>query len=169
MAFELKPLPFDPSDLEPVMSRRTLEFHYGKHHAGYVKKLNELVKGTAMAEMPLETIIQTTSGKAEQKVIFNNAAQVWNHDFFWQCLKPSGGAQPKGPFAEGLKREFGDVGQFVDKFAKAAVAQFGSGYAWLVLDKGKLKITTTHDADSPIAMNQQALLTCDVWEHAYYL
>jgi superoxide dismutase, Fe-Mn family len=169
MAFELKPLPFDPADLEPLMSRRTLEFHYGKHHAGYVKKLNELTKGTPFADMTLEAIIQSTAGKNEQKQIFNNAAQVWNHDFFWQCLKPSGGVQPKGPFAEALKREFGDVNQFVDKFAKAAVAQFGSGYAWLVLDKGKLKIVTTHDAEQPMQANQQALLTCDVWEHAYYL
>ena len=169
MAFELKPLPFGISDLEPLMSRRTLEFHYGKHHAGYVKKLNDLVKGTPFADMTLEGIIQATAGKAEQKTIFNNAAQIWNHDFFWQSLSPSGGGQPKGPLIEALKREFGDLGQFADKFAATAVQQFGSGWAWLVLDKGRLKIVSTHDAELPLTAGQHALLTCDVWEHAYYL
>jgi Fe-Mn family superoxide dismutase len=151
------------------MSRRTLEFHHDKHHAAYVKKLNELAKGTPFAEMKLEDVIKMTAGKVEQKPIFNNAAQVWNHDFFWQCLKPSGGAEPRGAFGDSLKREFGSFAQFADAFAKAAVAQFGSGWAWLVADKGKLKIVTTHDADLPMIANQQALLTCDVWEHAYYL
>src|SRR5262249_6696434 len=154
---------------EPVMSRRTLEFHHDKHHAAYVKKLNELTKGTPLADMKLDDVIKTAAGKAEQKPIFNNAAQVWNHDFFWQCLKPSGGAEPKGAFADALKREFGSFAEFAETFTKAAVGQFGSGWAWLVLDKGKLKIVTTHDVDLPMTSNQHALMTCDVWEHAYYL
>jgi Fe-Mn family superoxide dismutase len=167
--FTLAPLPFDPSALEPAMSRRTLEFHHDKHHAAYVKKLNELTKGTPFADMKLDDVIKMTSGKAEQKPIFNNAAQVWNHDFFWQCLKPSGGAAPQGAFGDVLKREFGSFAQFSEAFTKAAVGQFGSGWAWLVLDKGKLKIVATHDADLPMTSNQHALMTCDLWEHAYYL
>jgi len=169
MPFELKPLPFGTSDLEPVMSRQTLEFHHGKHHAGYVKKLNELAKGTPFETLSLESVIQTTSGKAEQKPIFNNAAQIWNHDFFWQCLKPSRGAPPQGALAESLKRDFGSVAEFANKFTASAVQQFGSGWTWLVVDKGKLKIVSTPDAELPMTSNQHALLTCDVWEHAYYL
>ena len=169
MPFTLTPLPFGTSDLEPVMSKRTLEFHHDKHHAGYVKKLNQLTEGTAFADMKLEAVIQATAGKAEHKQIFNNAAQIWNHDFFWQCLQPSGGAQPQGKFAEQLASEFGGFAQFAEKFTATAVQQFGSGWTWLVADKGKLKILSTHDADLPLTSNQHPLLTCDIWEHAYYL
>jgi Fe-Mn family superoxide dismutase len=151
------------------MSKRTLELHHGKHHAGYVKKLNELTDGTPYADMKLEAVIKATAGKAEYKQIFNNAAQNWNHDFFWQCLTPSGGTQPQGKFAEQLASEFGSFAGFADKFTAAAVPQFGSGWTWLVADKDRLKIVSTHDADLPLTSNQHALLTCDVWEHAYYL
>jgi Fe-Mn family superoxide dismutase len=169
MAFELAPLPFGKSDLEPVISRRTVEFHYDKHHAGYVKKLNELTKGTPFATMTLEDVIKATSGKPERKEIFNNAAQIWNHDFFWQGMKPGGGGQAKGALADNMKQTFGDPSQFVEKFTHTALHQFGSGWTWLVLDKGKLKIVSTNDAELPMTANQKALLTCDVWEHAYYL
>jgi Fe-Mn family superoxide dismutase len=165
--FELAPLPFEKSALEPVISRRTVEFHYDKHHAGYVKKLNELTKGTPLAKSSLEQVIRATAGDESAREIFNNAAQVWNHDFFWRSMRPGGA--PIDAIGEEIKRGFGSPFKFVEQFTAAALHQFGSGWTWLVLDAGKLKIVTTHDAELPMTSNMQALLTCDVWEHAYYL
>ena len=169
MAFELPPLPFPKNALEPYTSAKTLEFHHGKHHQTYVKTLNELIEGTPLERQSLEEIIKATY-KDEAKIkVFNNAAQVWNHNFFWNCLKPNGGGAPTGDLVQALKRDFGDVHKFEEEFKKAAVDQFGSGWAWLVADKGKLKITHTLNGVDPVALGQTALLTCDVWEHAYYL
>lgn len=170
MAFTLNPLPFPKDSLGPTMSARTLEHHHDKHHAGYVKKLNELVAGTAFEKQDLEGIIRATAkAEGKEKKIFNNAAQVWNHDFFWQSLAPNGGGSPPEPVLKRINATFGSVDNFRDKFVDAAVDQFGSGWAWLVLKNGKLEITTTHDADNPLTTNTNALWTCDVWEHAYYL
>jgi Fe-Mn family superoxide dismutase len=169
MAFELPPLPYDKSALEPHMSAKTLEFHHGKHHQAYVTNLNNLVKDTPMANQSLEEIIKATA-KDESKVgIFNNAAQVWNHTFFWNCMKPNGGGKPSGDLAGKIDQAFGGYDKFVEQFKNAAVTQFGSGWAWLVSDGGSLKITKTPNAVNPIAQGQKALLTVDVWEHAYYL
>jgi Fe-Mn family superoxide dismutase len=175
MAFTLKPLPYAKDALGPTMSAQTLDFHHGKHHAAYVKKLNELVAGTPYAESDLETILKATAkakesgADAKTKKIFNNAAQVWNHDFFWESLAPNGGGTPPEPVLKRLESSFGSFDNFRDNFVEAAVDQFGSGWAWLVLKNGKLEIATTHDADNPLASGQHALWTCDVWEHAYYL
>lgn len=170
MLFELKPLPFPKDSLGPTMSERTLEEHHEKHHAAYVKKLNELIAGSKFESADLETLIRKTarSEGTEQK-IFNNAAQVWNHDFFWECLAPTGGGTLPEPLAKRITAAFGSPDNFRDKFVEAAVEQFGSGWAWLVAKNGKLEITTTHDADNPLTSGAHALWTCDVWEHAYYL
>lgn len=170
MAFALKPLPYPKDSLGPTMSDRTLEFHHGKHHAGYVKTLNDLVAGTKHENADLETIIrQTARAEGKEKKIFNNAAQVWNHDFFWESLAPNGGGTPPETIQQLINAAFGSFTNFRDKFVEAAVAQFGSGWAWLVLRKSKLEITTTHDADNPLTSDGHAVWTCDVWEHAYYL
>lgn len=171
MAFELKPLPFAKDALEPAMSARTLEHHHDKHHAAYVKKLNELVAGTKHEKSDLETIIRATAKAtdAKEKKIFSNAAQVWNHDFFWESIAPNGGGTPPEPLLKRLTATFGSVDNFRDKFVEAAVNQFGSGWAWLVSKGGKLEILATHDADNPLTHDAHALWTCDVWEHAYYL
>ena len=169
MAFELRPLPFDKHALEPAMSATTLDFHHGKHHAGYVKKLNELVKGTDLENATLENIIQRTNGKKEQQAIFNNAAQVWNHDFFWDSIAPNGGGEAPELIRKQLEQAFGSLDAFKDKFVEAAVARFGSGWAWLVSKNGKLEILTTGNAEVPFTSGAQPLFTCDVWEHAYYL
>jgi Fe-Mn family superoxide dismutase len=170
MAFELKPLPFPKDSLGPTISARTLEHHHGKHHATYVTKLNEFVAGTPMEKQDLESIIKATANKSgTERKIFNNAAQVWNHDFFWDSLAPNGGGTPPEPIAKRIDAAFGSFDNFRDKFVEAAVGQFGSGWAWLVLKDGKLEITTTHDADNPLITGSHALWTCDVWEHAYYL
>jgi superoxide dismutase, Fe-Mn family len=168
MSFTLKPLPFDPSSLEPVMSARTLEFHHGKHHAGYVQKLNELTENIPLAEKDLESIIRSTAKQSKQRAIYNNAAQVWNHDFFWDSLKPQGG-EPSGLAKDRIVATFDSMENFTKHFVEAAVAQFGSGWAWLVAREGKLEIVATPDADSPLTTDAYPLLTCDVWEHAYYL
>ncbi|HKE92958.1 MAG TPA: superoxide dismutase [Povalibacter sp.] len=170
MAFTLKPLPFAKDSLGPTMSAQTLEHHHDKHHAAYVKKLNELVTGTQYESQDLESIIRSTAGRGgkEQK-IFNNAAQTWNHDFFWESLAPNGGGTPPENVQKRLQDAFGSLESFRDKFVDAAVNQFGSGWAWLVVKQGKLEITTTHDADNPLTTGAHALWTCDVWEHAYYL
>jgi Fe-Mn family superoxide dismutase len=169
MAFELPPLPYPKNALEPHMSAKTLEFHYGKHHQAYVTTLNKLVQDSPLAKESLESVIKATA-KDEAKVpIFNNAAQVWNHTFFWNCMKPNGGGQPTGEMAQRLERSLGGLGSFQEKFKEAAVSQFGSGWAWLVLDSNELKITKTPNAMTPLVQGQTALLTCDVWEHAYYL
>jgi Fe-Mn family superoxide dismutase len=152
------------------MSADTLEHHHGKHHAAYVKKLNDLTAGTKFANADLETIIRATARRdGKEREIFNNAAQVWNHDFLWESIAPNGGTTPPEPVLRRLQQAFGSFETFREKFIDAAVAQFGSGWAWLVCDRGKLEICTTHDADNPLTTNTRALWTCDVWEHAYYL
>ena len=170
MAFELRPLPFPKDSLGPTISARTLEHHHGKHHATYVNKLNEFVAGTPMEQQTLEQIIKATANKTgKERKIFNNAAQVWNHDFFWDSLAPNGGGTPPEPILKRLNASFDSFDNFRDKFVDAAIGQFGSGWAWLVANNGKLEITTTHDADNPLITQGHALLTVDVWEHAYYL
>ena len=170
MAFTLKPLPFAKDSLDPTMSARTLEHHHGKHHATYVKKLNELTAGTPYENQDLESVIRATAkSDGKEKKIFNNAAQVWNHDFFWESVAPNGGGTPPEPVLKRLTDDFGSYDNFRDKFVEAAVNQFGSGWAWLVAKNGKLEIVATHDADNPLVAGQYALWTCDVWEHAYYL
>jgi Fe-Mn family superoxide dismutase len=169
MAFELPPLPYAKNALEPHMSEKTFEFHYGKHHQAYVTNLNNLVKDTPMASQSLEEIIKATAKDEAKAGIFNNAAQVWNHTFFWNSMKPNGGGAPSGALAEKIDAAFGSLDKFKEAFKAAAVGQFGSGWAWLVVDGGTLKITKTPNAVNPMAQGQTALLTCDVWEHAYYL
>jgi Fe-Mn family superoxide dismutase len=170
MAFELKPLPFPKESLGPTMSTSTLEHHHEKHHAAYVKKLNELIAGSKLEKSDLESIIRATArGQGKEKKIFNNAAQVWNHDFFWESIAPNGGGTMPDPVLKRINATFGSQENFRDRFVEASVEQFGSGWSWLVLKDGKLEIVTTHDADNPLTSGQQALWTCDLWEHAYYL
>jgi superoxide dismutase, Fe-Mn family len=170
MAFELKPLPFPKESLGPTMSASTLEHHHEKHHAGYVKKLNELIAGTQYERSDLESIIRATArAEGKEQKIFNNAAQTWNHEFFWESIAPNGGGTPPEPVAKRLAASFGSTENFVEKFVAASVEQFGSGWAWLVANNGKLDIVTTHDADNPLTSGAHALWTCDLWEHAYYL
>jgi len=165
----LPPLPWAEDALAPVISARTIEFHYGKHHKKYVDTLNELVAGTDLASESLEAIVLATAGDAEKKAIFNNAAQAWNHAFYWRSLKPGGGGQPGGELARRLKSAFGGFDTFKRAFADAAIKQFGSGWAWLVLDDEELKVRSTSDAELPLTSGEIPLLTIDVWEHAYYL
>lgn len=170
MAFELKPLPFPKESLAPTMSASTLEHHHDKHHAGYVKKLNELIAGTKYASMELAAIVRATvKGEGKEQEICNNAAQVWNHDFFWESIAPNGGGTPPDPVLKRLRAAFGSQENFRDRFIEASVDHFGSGWAWLVAQDGKLDIVTTHDANNPLTSKQHALWTCDLWEHAYYL
>lgn len=165
----LPPLPYAESALEPVISARTVGFHYGKHHKGYVDKLNELIAGGELADLPLETIVAKTAGNAEQVAIFNNAAQVWNHDFYWRSLKPGGGGKPSGGLARAIDATFGGHDELKKQLATAATSQFGSGWAWLVVDQRALKVVKTANADNSLTRGQTPLLTIDVWEHAYYL
>ena len=167
--FELPPLPWDESALAPVISQRTIALHHGKHHATYVKKLNELVAGTRFVQMPLELVIASSVGGEENRKIFNNAAQAWNHTFFWNCLRPKGGGAPTKSIAKRIDHDFGGYASFREQFAKAAVECFGSGWAWLVSRSGKLEILATSNAGTPITMGATPLLALDVWEHAYYL
>ena len=169
MAFTLPPLPYAKNALAPHISEQTIEFHYGKHHQTYVTNLNNLVQGSENESENLEDLIKMSAGKADMVGIFNNAAQVWNHTFFWNCMKPNGGGQPTGVLLEKINASFGSYEKFAADFKQAALTQFGSGWAWLVQDGNDLKITKTANADLPMAHGQQALLTCDVWEHAYYL
>lgn len=166
--FKLPPLPYAENALEPVISARTIGFHYGKHHQGYVNNLNKLVTGTPLADQPLEAVVKATANP-DQTVIFNNAAQVWNHTFYWNSLKPKGGGKPTGALAEMIDKSFGGFEQFKAEFAKAATGQFGSGWVWLVKDGDKLAVVKTGNADNPLVHGQKPLLTVDVWEHAYYL
>jgi superoxide dismutase, Fe-Mn family len=167
--FALPALPYAENALEPAISSKTLSFHYGKHHKAYVDKLNELAAGTPYEGMPLEEVVKRSAKSEKDKAIFNNAGQAWNHDFYWHSMSPKGG-EPAGKLKDALQSSFGGVKEFKEAFTKAAVAQFGSGWAWLVKGKdGKLKITTTSNADTPIAHGETPLLTADVWEHAYYL
>ena len=167
-SFKLAALPYDEGALEPTISGRTMSFHYGKHHKAYVDKLNDLVTGTKYAEMKLGDIVKATFKDSSKQELFHNAAQAWNHGFFWTCLTPNGFA-PTGGLKTAIERDFGGLDKFKEDFAKQVAAQFGSGWVWLVADKGKLKIEKTPDAFTPMAEGTKCLLTIDVWEHAYYL
>jgi superoxide dismutase, Fe-Mn family len=169
MAYELPSLPFGYSDLEPNISAKTFEFHHDKHHAAYVTNYNNLVKDTPMDSMSLEEVIKATAGDASKVGIFNNAAQAWNHTFYWNCMKPNGGGAPTGTLADKINSDFGSFDAFKEQFKQAGATQFGSGWAWLVLDSGTLKVTKTLNADNPLTQGQKPLLTMDVWEHAYYV
>lgn len=170
MPFTLPPLPYAPTALEPHMSAKTFEFHHGKHHNAYVVKLNELVAGTEFETMALEDIIRKTAGDSTKAAIFNNAAQIWNHTFFWNSMKPAGGGKPSGELAKKIDSDLGGYDKFVEAFKTAATTQFGSGWAWLVLGAdGKLAVTKTPNAETPLTTSATALLTVDVWEHAYYI
>ena len=162
-------LPYGDDALEPHISAKTIGFHYGKHHATYVAKANDLLKGSDLEGKSAEEIIKATAGKSEKAAIFNNVAQAWNHAFFWKCLKPGGGGEPTGKLADMIKESFGSFDEFKKEFSAAAAGQFGSGWAWLVHDGGKLKVMKTANADTPLAHGITALFTVDVWEHAYYL
>ncbi|MBV8168887.1 MAG: superoxide dismutase [Alphaproteobacteria bacterium] len=169
MAFELPPLPYPAAALQPHVSEQTLNFHHGKHHKTYVDTLNKLVENTPKASMALDAVIMEAAKDPKQTALFNNAGQHWNHSFFWNCLSPKGGGKPSGAVAAAIDQTFGGLDGFKDTFKKAAVGQFGSGWAWLVSEKGKLKVLGTANADLPLVHGQKALVTCDVWEHAYYL
>jgi Fe-Mn family superoxide dismutase len=169
MAFELPVLPFAEDALEPYYSARTLSFHHGKHHKAYVDNLNKLIAGTELENKTLEEIILIAAGDPAKSGMFNNSAQVWNHTFFWHCMKPGGGGKPSGDLAARIDAAFGSYEKFAEQFKAAAVGRFGSGWGWLVLDGGELKIVSTPNAETPLAKGQKALLTVDVWEHAYYL
>jgi len=168
-AFSLPALPYAQDALEPYISAKTMSFHYGKHHQTYLDNLNKLVLGKPWAQQTLETLIAKTAGQADQAAIFNNAAQVWNHTFFWQSMKAGGGGKPTGRLLDQIEKSFGGLEEFKAAFVAAAVGQFGSGWVWLVQDGEVLTIVKTSNADTPVAHKQNALLTCDVWEHAYYL
>jgi superoxide dismutase, Fe-Mn family len=169
MAFSLPPLPWAEDALQPYTSANTIGFHYGKHHKTYVDNLNKLVAGTDLENESLEPIILAARADPAKVGIFNNAAQVWNHSFFWHCMKPGGGGAPQGEIACLIEAELGGYGKFVELFKAAATGRFGSGWGWLVIAEGALKITSTTNAENPLVAGQHALLTVDVWEHAYYL
>jgi len=165
MEHQLPALPYSNDALEPVISKETIEYHYGKHHQTYVTNLNKLIVGTEFENLPLEEIIKKSSGG-----IFNNAAQVYNHTFYWNCLAPKAGGEPAGKLAEAINEAFGSFDAFKEKFSATAVGTFGSGWAWLVKNAdGKLEIISTSNAGNPLTENKKPLLTCDVWEHAYYI
>ena len=165
MAIELPPLPYDRSALEPHISAETLDFHYGKHHQTYVTNLNNMIAGTEFEAMPLEEIIRKSQGG-----MFNNAAQVWNHTFYWNCMKPNGGGEPTCKVADAINKAFGDFAKFKDEFSKLSIGTFGSGWGWLVQrPDGSLALVSTSNAGTPLTGEDTALLTCDVWEHAYYI
>lgn len=165
MAIELPALPYEMDALEPHISRETLEYHYGKHHQTYVTNLNNLLPGSAFENLSLEEIIKKSNGG-----IFNNAAQVWNHSFYWNCLKPNGGGEPTGALLEKINKAFGSFSEFKEKFTQTAITTFGSGWAWLVKNaSGQLEIVSTSNAGNPMTDGLTPLLTCDVWEHAYYI
>ncbi len=165
MEHKLPPLPYPKDALAPVISAETLEYHYGKHHQAYVNNLNKLIPGTEYENMPLEEIIKKASGG-----IFNNAAQVWNHTFYWNCMAPNAGGEPTGKLADAIKKTFGSFQAFKEKFNATAVGTFGSGWAWLVQNPdGSIAIESTSNAGNPMTTGKKPLLTCDVWEHAYYI
>ena len=167
--FTLPPLPYAENALEPVISANTMSFHYGKHHKTYVDNLNNLVKGTDFESASLEKIINETAGKADKAALFNNAAQIWNHTFYWHSMKPAGGGKPTGKLALMIDASFGSFDAFRKELATTTVSQFGSGWGWLVVEAGKLKVVKTGNAEVPFTKGQKPLLTIDVWEHAYYL
>ncbi len=165
MPFSLPPLPYAKNALEPHISAETLEYHHGKHHAAYVNKLNTLIQGGPLEGLSLEEIILKSEGP-----IFNNAAQVWNHTFYWNSMKPNGGGDPDGNLAGAIEKHFGSIAEFKQKFTDSAINRFGSGWAWLVKNAdGVLEIVSTPNAENPMTQGKHALLTCDVWEHAYYI
>lgn len=165
----LLPLPYADNALAPIISANTISFHYGKHHKGYVDNLNKLIAETEFADMTLEKIITETAGKADKVAIFNNAAQAWNHTFYWRSLKPKGGGEPPAVLKKKIEASFGSVDACKKEWSAAAMGQFGSGWAWLVLDSGNIKVVKTANADLPLIKGLKPLLTIDVWEHAYYL
>ena len=167
--FTLPPLPYERTALQPVIGGQTLDIHHGKHHAAYVKNLNDLVKGKPLAQMTLEEVVKATAGKAEDVAVFNNAAQVWNHTFYWQSMRAGAGGKPGGRIAERIDKAFGDYAKFREALVKTAVGQFGSGWAWLVASGDTLEIVKTGNAETPLTTGKKPLLTIDVWEHAYYL
>ncbi len=169
MSFTLPELPYPKEALAPHISEKTLDFHYGKHHNTYLTNLNKLIQDTDLANESLEYIIEKTSGITSKSGIFNNAAQVWNHTFYWNSMKPGGGGKPSGRIAEEIDEHLGGYDQFVEQFKKAGATQFGSGWAWLVLNRGVLEVMKTPNADNPLAHGFTPVLTMDVWEHAYYL
>lgn len=165
MAYELPKLPYEMDALQPYISKETLEYHYGKHHAAYVNNLNKLVEGTEFNGASLEEIVKKASGG-----IFNNGAQVWNHTFYWNCMSPEGNREPSGALLNAIKADFGSFEEFKDKFSVAAATLFGSGWAWLVkTDGGKLEIVQESNAGNPLTKGLEPIMTCDVWEHAYYI
>ena len=165
MTFELPDLPYDLSALAPHISEETLDVHWGKHHRTYVNNLNKMIPGTDLEGLSLEEVIKKASGG-----VFNNAAQIWNHSFYWQCLSPNGGGEPTGALLEAINKQFGSFADFKEKFSKTAITTFGSGWGWLVKNQdGSLDVMSTSNAGTPLTENKQALLTCDVWEHAYYI
>ncbi|MFT6332492.1 MAG: Fe-Mn family superoxide dismutase [Lentimonas sp.] len=169
MTFQLPNLPYAKNALEPHMSENTLNFHYGKHHQAYVTNLNKLIEGSDLAEESLEKVIKISAADASKAGVFNNAAQVWNHTFYWNSMKPNGGGKPNGELLAKIEADFGSFENFVTEFKTAGATQFGSGWAWLVLENGKLKVTKTANALTPLTTDATPLLTMDVWEHAYYL
>jgi Fe-Mn family superoxide dismutase len=165
MTFKLPPLPFDRAALAPTLSEETIDYHYGKHHQTYVDNLNKLVPGTEHENKTLEQLIMTTSGG-----LFNNAGQVWNHNFYWNCLTPKSQIEPKGKLADAIVKKFGSFEEFKKQFSQTAITTFGSGWGWLAKNnEGELELVSTSNADTPMTKHKKALLTCDVWEHAYYI
>ena len=169
MGFELPPLDYPFDALEPHISAQTMEFHYDKHYRGYVSKLNQLVEDSPPARMSLEDVMRRSAGTPSGHALFNNAAQAWNHEFFWKCMKPKGGGTPRGTLADRVRASFGGFDKFRTAFLDAATSQFGSGWAWLVQSGDDLEVVTTSNADNPLLRGKIPLLTCDLWEHAYYL
>lgn len=167
--YQLPALPYADSALDPVVTSNTISFHYGKHHQTYVNNYNGLIKGTPMMDMPLEKVIQETAKAGDKTAIFNNAAQIWNHTFYWKSLHPKGGGKPTGALKEKIDASFGSFEKFCEEWTDKSLKVFGSGWCWLVEDAGKLSIAQTKNADTPITSGQKPLLTIDVWEHAYYL
>src|ERR1700722_740612 len=165
----LAPLPYPENALEPVISGRTLSFHYGKHHRAYIDSTNKLIAGTDLANLSLDQIVRATAGKADRATIFHNAAQALNHDFYWRCLKPKGGGEPPAVLRRKMEAAFGSVEACKKQLTDSALAQFGSGWAWLVIDDVELKVVKTDNADTPLMQGMKPLLAIDVWEHAYYL
>lgn len=169
MPFELPPLPYTQDALEPHYSARTLSFHHGKHHKAYVDTLNKLIEGTDLEDRSLEEVIRAVEGKPDKQAVFNNAAQVWNHTFFWNCMTPGGGGKPGKSLSERLEAGFGGIDQAVEALKEAGAKRFGSGWAWLIDDNGELKVVSTPNAEQPGGQGVTRLLVVDVWEHAYYL
>jgi Fe-Mn family superoxide dismutase len=165
----LPPLPYALNALEPTISAKTLSFHHGKHHSAYVENTNRLIVGTELADLPLDQIVTATAGRAERASIFNNAAQAWNHSFYWHCLRPNGGGEPPAMLKQKIQETFASVDACKKELANSAMAQFGSGWAWLVLDGSSLKVVKTANAETPFTFGLKPLLAIDVWEHAYYL